>query len=42
MRRWFDSLPKDRDEDFHALSTGTGLENMMKEPPKDETLHRFC
>lgn len=39
MRKWFDSLPKEHD--FHPLSAGQGLENMMKEPPKDETLMRF-
>ena len=28
--------------EWHALSTGAGLDNMMKEPPKDETLFRYC
>ena len=40
MKKWYESLEKD--QEFHALSTGAGLENMMKEPPKDETLLRYC
>ena len=42
MRLWFDSLPKDGNLDIHQLSVGSGLENLLKEAPKDETLRRFC
>ena len=42
LRKWYDELEKEKYEEFHALSEGTGLESMMKEPQPDETLHRFC
>jgi len=41
VREWFDSLDKETLE-IHPLSVGSGMENLLKEGPKDETLRRFC
>ena len=43
LRDWYEGLSCEaKDQKFHALSIGTGLESMMKEPEPDETIHRFC
>lgn len=42
LKEWYNSLDKEKPDLFHALSIGTGLESMMKEPQPDETIHRFC
>lgn len=41
VREWFETLDKDTVE-IHPLSVGSGLENLLKEARKDETLKRFC
>lgn len=41
VREWFETLDKDTAE-IHPLSVGSGLENLLKEARKDETLKRFC
>ena len=41
VREWFDTLDRENME-IHPLSVGSGMDNLLKEGPKDETLRRFC
>ena len=41
MKEWFDAIDKENVE-LHPLSIGSGLESLLKDAPKDETLRRFC
>jgi hypothetical protein len=41
VKEWWDSLDKESLE-IHPMSIGSGLENMLKDAPKDFTLKRFC
>ena len=41
MKEWFEALDKENVE-LHPLSIGSGLESLLKDAPKDETLRRFC